>query len=307
VNLADVDLRLLRVFMTIVRCGGFTQAQAVLNLSQSTVSNHVKSLEERLGVHLCDRGRTGFRLTQEGRKVFEATERLLHSIETFRAEVLALKGELAGEIRIGIVDNTINDQNSPLVRTLASFMTMGPAIRPHLTISDPPSLEMEVTRDGLDAAIGVFPGPIASLARLPFYHEAQRFYCGAGHRFFAEPDSVSIEEIRSASVITRSYWQLADLDRLGMQDYGAMANSMEAALALVLTGYFVGFLPVHLAAPFVERGSLRHLLPEQLGYDAKIEVISRKSQEKQPLLQAFLKCCSEHGHKEQGSTLRSAG
>lgn len=300
-NLADVDLRLLRVFMTIVRCGGFTQAQAVLNLSQSTVSNHVKSLEERLGVRLCDRGRTGFRLTQEGRKVFEAAERLLHSIETFRTEMLALKGELAGEIRIGIVDSTINDRNSPLVRSLASFMALGPAIRPHLTISDPPSLEMEVTRDGLDAAVGVFPGPIASLIRLPFYHEAQGFYCGAGHPFFAEPGAVSMEDIRSSSVITRSYWQLADLDRLGMQTFGAMANSMEAALALVLTGCFVGFLPLHLAAPYVKRGRLRRILPTELGYDAKIEVICRKNQQLQPLLQAFLRCCTEHGSRGETS------
>lgn len=294
-NLADVDLRLLRVFMTIVRCGGFTQAQAVLNLSQSTVSNHVKSLEIRLGVRLCDRGRTGFRLTQEGRRIFEAAERLLHSIEAFRTEALALKGELAGEIRIGIVDSIVNDQDSPFVRTLSRFVALSPSIRPYLMISDPPSLEMEVTRDGLDAAIGVFPGPIASLARLPFYQEAQGFYCGAGHPFFVRQGAVPIEEIRSASVISRSYWQLADLERLGMHDYGAMANSMEAALALVLTGGFVGFLPVHLAAPFVARGELRRLVADRLSYDARIVVISRKSQEKQPLLQAFLKCCADHG------------
>ncbi len=292
-NIADVDLRLLRVFMTIVRSGGFTQAQAVLNLSQSTISNHVKSLESRLGMRLCDRGRTGFRLTREGRKVFEAAERLLHSIEAFRTEALALKGELAGEIRIGIVDSTIGDHTSPIMRTLSRFVALGPAIRPYLTISDPPSLEMEVTRDGLDAAIGVFPGPIASLSRLPFYDEPQGFYCGRGHPFFDRPDTVTIEEIRAAPVISRSYWQLADLERLEMHDFGAMANSMEAALALVLTGGFVGFLPNHLAAPFEERGALQRLLPERLSYDANIVVISRKSQEKQPLLQAFLECCAE--------------
>ena len=32
IQLQDVDLKLLRVFMTVVRCGGFSAAQATLNL-----------------------------------------------------------------------------------------------------------------------------------------------------------------------------------------------------------------------------------------------------------------------------------
>ncbi len=58
-NVANVDLRLLRVFATIVECQGFSAAQAELNISQSTISNHMLALEERLKCKLCQRGRGG--------------------------------------------------------------------------------------------------------------------------------------------------------------------------------------------------------------------------------------------------------
>jgi hypothetical protein len=61
-----MDLRLLRVFKTVVDCGGMAAAELELNIGTSTVSRHVKDLEVRLGLTLCRRGRAGFALTPEG-------------------------------------------------------------------------------------------------------------------------------------------------------------------------------------------------------------------------------------------------
>ncbi len=60
------DIRLLRVFEAVVKNGGFTAAQGELNISQSTISNHITALEQRLGVTLHQRGRGGFWLTDKG-------------------------------------------------------------------------------------------------------------------------------------------------------------------------------------------------------------------------------------------------
>ncbi|PKO81130.1 MAG: LysR family transcriptional regulator, partial [Betaproteobacteria bacterium HGW-Betaproteobacteria-13] len=48
-QLHDVDLRLLRVFDVVVRCGGLSAAQAELNVGQSTISMQLAQLEVRLG------------------------------------------------------------------------------------------------------------------------------------------------------------------------------------------------------------------------------------------------------------------
>ena len=48
-ELHDVDLRHLRVFVAIVECGGLSAAEAKLNLSRSTISARLADLEVRLG------------------------------------------------------------------------------------------------------------------------------------------------------------------------------------------------------------------------------------------------------------------
>ena len=84
ISLGDVDLRLLRVFMTIVQCNGFTAAQASLGMSQATISTHMRHLEDRLRVRLCERGRAGFFLTDEGQQIHAACRDLFGSIDRFR-------------------------------------------------------------------------------------------------------------------------------------------------------------------------------------------------------------------------------
>ena len=51
-------------------------AQALLNVSESTVSTHMHDLETRLGLRLCQRGRGGFRLTADGEAVYRSAREL---------------------------------------------------------------------------------------------------------------------------------------------------------------------------------------------------------------------------------------
>ncbi len=87
-TVADVDIRNLRVFVTIVNCGGFTQAASHLNVAGSTISMRMADLERRLGLRLCNRGRSGFWLTREGEQVYNATKELLDHLEGFRNMVI---------------------------------------------------------------------------------------------------------------------------------------------------------------------------------------------------------------------------
>ncbi|MFM7786129.1 MAG: LysR family transcriptional regulator, partial [Gammaproteobacteria bacterium] len=61
-QVTDLDLRLLRVFRTVVESGGFAAAELALNVGRSTISKQIKDLETRLGMRLCRRGRGGFAL-----------------------------------------------------------------------------------------------------------------------------------------------------------------------------------------------------------------------------------------------------
>ena len=104
-RLHKADLHLLAVFTTVAECGGFAAAQVALNVSQSTVSRQIGDLEKRPGMRLCQRGRSGFRLTDKGRIVYEACQHLSTALESFRTTVGALRGELVGDLSIAAIDN----------------------------------------------------------------------------------------------------------------------------------------------------------------------------------------------------------
>ena len=94
-NLSESDIRLLRVFSAVVDAGGFSAAQIDLNVSQSTISTHMTALEQRLGVRLCERGRSGFRLTERGTLIYQAAQRLFSAIDEFRSDAGAARRGIA--------------------------------------------------------------------------------------------------------------------------------------------------------------------------------------------------------------------
>src|SRR5262249_3861144 len=73
----EVELRQLRVFVTVVEAGGQTRAARILGLSQSTVSETLVSLERTLGTELFRKGARGVALTRSGEALLPYARRVL--------------------------------------------------------------------------------------------------------------------------------------------------------------------------------------------------------------------------------------
>jgi DNA-binding transcriptional LysR family regulator len=289
-KLADVDLKLLRVFLAIVEAGGFAAAQAQLNLSPSRISTLLADLEARLGMRLCQRGRVGFRLTDKGRAVHEATLQLVGALEQFRARAGALRGHLVGELQIGIVDNTLTNPDCRLAAAIGRFRARASDVHVSLHVLAPTELEQAVLDQRLPAAIGAFHHHVAGLGYAPLFVEEQTLYCGRGHPFFQRPDAtIKPADIADVDFVDRGYGGGVKA-RLPGADFraSAAANNMEAIATLILSGRYIGYLPTHCAALWVGRGLMRSLLPAQLAYESLFELITRKGVERTPALQAFL-------------------
>ena len=123
-QVSDFDIRLLRIFRSVVECGGFSAAETVLGIGRSAISQQMSDLEQRLGLRLCQRGRAGFSLTEEGREVYQSALQLLGALESFRTEVNGLHHHLRGELTIGLTDNlvTLPHMQAPVEHTLLYFI-----------------------------------------------------------------------------------------------------------------------------------------------------------------------------------------
>lgn len=290
IQLHDVDLKLLRVFAEVVKCGGFSAAQAVLNVGQSTISEQMGHLETRLGVRLCERGRAGFRLTEQGAAVHEATQRLLTAIDNFRMEADVLKRRISGELNLGVIDNTITDPGSPLPEATRLFASRGHDVHINVYIGAPGDLEQQVLGGQLHAAIAHFPFPVPGLTYSPLYAETHGVYCGRHHPLYRSDLSVSAiaRELPQARFVARGYMHRRDLDALGIGSAAATVDNVEAQAILILSGAYVGFLPTHYAARWVESGDLKQLLPNRRFPQSTFSAVSRRGATTPLILRTFL-------------------
>jgi DNA-binding transcriptional LysR family regulator len=76
-RIPDIDLDLMRCFVTVVESDGFTQASKRLHLTQSAITLKIKRLEDLLQLRLFQRTTKPLRLTQEGEVVLGYAYRLL--------------------------------------------------------------------------------------------------------------------------------------------------------------------------------------------------------------------------------------
>ena len=278
VNISQVDIRLLNVFLTVVECGGFTPAQIALNVSQSTLSSHMSALEARLDMRLCERGRGGFRITQNGRHVYEAAQRLFRSIDSFHSEVEAMRGKVTGELHIGTVDSVVTNPEFALSDAIAQFKKRHGEVRIYQHVAAPAEIERAVVEGRYHLGIGGYTKQISGIEYTPLIKESHHLYCGKRHPLFKRPaGTMKVSDVAPHGYVKRPYIPDAHIPSAEMLNVAAYAENMEAIAILILSGRFIGFLPDHYAAQWFRSGEMKTILPNRMRYESQIELILRKT------------------------------
>jgi len=287
-NLSEGDLRLLRVFAKVVEAGGFSAAQIELNVSQSTISTHMTALEHRLGLRLCQRGRAGFSLTEKGRLIYQASQRLFAAIEEFRSEAGAARGCLVGNLTVGIVDNLINNPACRLHDAITRFNLRAPEVQIGLQVASPTEIERAVLEGRYDLGFGACGRHSPYLNYDDLFEERQVLYCGRGHPLFERSDKVAVSDLKGHQFARRAYTAPNKLPTGVRLSSTAVADLMESVAVFILSGRYIGFLPSHFAQQWVAQDMMRPLLERTLGYQNPIYLVLRKTEQKKPILAAFL-------------------
>lgn len=294
-QVSDFEIRLLRIFKTIVECGSFSAAESTLGISRSAISLHMGDLEKRLGMRLCQRGRAGFALTDEGREVYRATGTLLAALEGFRAEVNELHQHLRGELNIGIINNLVTLPQMRITHALRALKAGGPGVRINIGMTTPNEIELGVLDGRLHVGVVPLISPLSGLEYSTLYDERSLLFCSREHPLFERDDgSVTVEEIHACDAVAPSYRLPAEAQERHQELNGSAGASDREGLAfLILTGSYIGYLPDHYAADWVAQGRMRALRPERFFYDIPLTVVTRKGRRPNLVLERFLEAVAE--------------
>lgn len=276
-QLSDVDIRLLRIFKVVTESGGFSAAELELNIGRSTISRHIKDLEIRLGVSLCHRGRSGFGLSSEGKIVYEATLRLLASINAFRGELAHLHDNLTGKLVIAMFDKTVTNPQCKVHSAIAQFDTIAPKVDIEIHVDTMHNIEQGVIEGRYH--IGIIPHhrPSSSLTYESLFEEKMYLYCGKQHPLFPQ-SKLSKEMVIHEKYAGLGYHSpnMENGRRIGWKR-SATVFDQEALVCLLQSGKYIGYLPDHYAKSFVEEGQVKAIASEEFQYVCQYVAITRLS------------------------------
>lgn len=289
-HLSDIDLRLIRIFCTIVDCGGFPGAQIALNMAQSTLSTHLASLEAKLGSKLCERGRGGFRVTPEGEDTYKAAQDLLRNIERFDSVMDRVHRRKTEKLRIGMIDCVTTFEELDLAGAVARFSDRHPEAQLEVDSDTPAGLQNSLLRGTRDIVIGGSLQPMPGLTYHEIAAETHHIYCGRNHPWHDLPDrDLTQRDFLRAAFSVRSYMHFDDTYRLGRVAARATVGSMEAQEILILSGRYVGFLPAHRGLLWQERGRMRAVKPNDWSLTSRFYISHDQRREGQALRRSFLR------------------
>ncbi len=293
-QLSDMDIRLLRVFTTVVDCGGMAAAELELNIGTSTVSRHIKDLETRLGLTLCRRGRAGFALTPEGEQIYAETLRLLSGVDAFRSRVDEIHQRMGGALHIAMFDKTASNPQAHIGQAIALFGAQAPDVALHLHVAPLNAIERGVL-DG-QFQVGIIPGhrSSATLTYDELFSETMYLYCGAAHPLFAAApvdEPADWDAVRAHAFAGLGYHSPnMELTQQVQLARSATGYDQESIATLILSGAFLGFLPDHYAAGFVRQGQMRSVRPATFNYECSFFGIVRASPQATRVTQTFQLC-----------------
>ncbi|WP_308719814.1 LysR family transcriptional regulator [Komagataeibacter xylinus] len=289
-QVAEVDLRQLRVFRTVAEHGGFAAAEVALGKSKSSISIDIAALENRLGLRLCTRGRSGFALTAEGRLVLEATETLFADITHFQQRINEASGTLTGRFCLYVPDNIQIHGETALVRAIETFTTRYPAVFMDIRSTSTREVEFAVLNGQACAGITLNPRHAPDVQTTALFHEQLHLFCGRRHPLFNLPESeITPAILAEQRMITVSGAATSPMwDRLRPHlNFAAAAENVDSRALLILSGNYLGFLPEPFALPLVHDGLLRRIVLDGLQLETSFYFLARPNPETNLMHETF--------------------
>ena len=288
--LHDIDIRLLRLFKAVVESEGFAAAEETVGVGRSTISKHIADLEARLGVRLCDRGRSGFQMTPHGRVVYDATLELLDALDGFRSRVSTAKGKIFGTVTLWVMDNTLHEIGNPVGLALRRFQGRPGEVQININAAAPIAVEEAVATRRANVGLTIVNSEIPGLTYRVIGAETTALYCGVDHPLaIAKPTGdVTEADLEGVDFVTRGYLRsdptLQSFPRLST----AVAYHVEGAVQLLLSGHHVGVLPDHIARPWVVSGKMLKLRVDVARTSTPLCVVFRKQSNDIPAIAALI-------------------
>jgi DNA-binding transcriptional LysR family regulator len=194
-----VDLRQLEAFARVVETCSFSRAAGALRLTQSTVSEHVRLLEEEVGTRLLDRLGRVTMPTRAGELLFGYAQRMLALRAEAVQDLQRLLGQVAGALAVG--GSTIPGEYV-LPPLIGAFREKFPGVSITLQISDTRQIVEAVLAGRVELGVVGAPPAHRAVRAVQLMPDELVVVVPPGHAWVRRK-VVTVEELRPEPLIVR--------------------------------------------------------------------------------------------------------
>lgn len=261
---SEITLERLRTFVRVAERGNLSSVARELRIGQSTVTRHLRELEEAIGVSLLSRTTRRVQMTDEGARFYERSVQILKLLDQATDEVKEDSSAHSGTVRVSC---TAAFGVLHLNKMIFGFQDKYPKVHVDLSLTDQ---RVDLVREGVDLAIRLGPLDDSSL-RVHALGMCSRVLVGSPAYFSSRKrpvvpsDLAGHEGLRMSNVAGSDVLTLRD--NSGHISTASIVGRYRVDLALALRGALadgrgIGHAHQWLVDDLLSTGQLEHILPE---------------------------------------------
>lgn len=249
-------------FRAIARHRSLRAAADALHLSPPALTRALQRLEDRLDATLCTRGRKGFALTDDGRRVLELAERVLAEAEQILGDGTTTR---AGILSVGVLGSgMVPEIRAGLLRTLDRH----PDTRLNLTIATSDRIDRLVAEGELDVGVSVFDRRRERLRYSRIASQPFRYYISKAHPLWKKRDRIARSDLAGQRVVWVDHERVPTKelahavfrdDPKQLMRVWAFTNDLDGAFQLLLAGFAVVPMPRDFMEPYLKQRLVKEL------------------------------------------------
>jgi DNA-binding transcriptional LysR family regulator len=282
--------RKLEYLMALAKEGHFARAAAACHVSQPTLSAAIQQLEAELGVPIVKRGQRFQGLTDEGRLIIEAAQRMSSERDHLRQQLRDRQDGASGMLRIGILGSTV-----PLLKKLTlPFCDRFPHVNLSVMLRSPFDLQHAFEASSLDVAITYLDQPLRRYCRVQVLYTEQYDLLIRKGTTFSGRESVPWEDLTTlplcllspdSPIFGKSESEI--LAKLLTRTPHIVTNAIWMVMDHVRTGKWASVLPRPVRVMVSDAKELEAIPLPNIGKPASVGIAISKRERVSPLAEAF--------------------
>lgn len=192
-----MNIRHLKIFITVADCGKMSEAADKLFISQPSVSQAIKEIEDYYGVKLFERLSKKLYITESGELLLKYARHIVSSFDEMERTLKNSSQNIS--LRIGA---TVTVGTCMLNSIINKFEKENIEISTNIVVNNTNIIENMILHSDLD--IGIVEGRITNkdIKKIPIYKDKLVMVAGKKHKFYYK-DKINIDDINGENMIFR--------------------------------------------------------------------------------------------------------